>query len=239
MVYLQYQTTRTPSLANPQLPKTPPGTRSMSPLHHALLHTCMIPHKKTFLRRPIYQGIQFRSPCNIHQTIFYGQYRSQNLPLHASMLHTTLYAPTWSYDYAYEDIFCDILSTAQENIVQDKTITFFTDTRTFALHVIIHFKIRFKHKFESKILPVSLFRVRVRVMVQSATCPQLRKYYYTNKDGGVLYHQCASQLFPQSQIKGSSRYPIDDYSMLDSFEIISNDITFVNSFPLFPPNLSF
>ena len=49
-----------------------------------------------------------------------------------------------------------------------------------ASHVIVHFKILFKHTFESKHFHFSLFRVRVRVMVmvrvrvtvQSDTSPQ-------------------------------------------------------------------
>ena len=37
--------------------------------HHELLQTRTISHKKTFLSQPICQGIRFRLPCNVRQTI--------------------------------------------------------------------------------------------------------------------------------------------------------------------------
>ena len=44
--------------------------------HHALIQTRTILHTKIFLSQPIYQGILFRSPCNLRHTI------SRNKPGH-------------------------------------------------------------------------------------------------------------------------------------------------------------
>ena len=54
-------------------------------------------------------------------------------------------------------------------IFRDKAVILFTDTPMIVSHIIVHFKIRFKHKFESKISPFYFFTVRVRV--QPATIP--------------------------------------------------------------------
>ena len=59
--------------------------------NNTLLQTRTIPYTEKFLCQPICQGIRFRSEFNTHQTICYEQSRSQNIPLHASRLHTTLY----------------------------------------------------------------------------------------------------------------------------------------------------
>ena len=53
----------------------------------------------------IYQGIQFRPPCNVCQKFLYKQVRSQNIPLNVSTLQTTSYASTSSYDSIYKDFF--------------------------------------------------------------------------------------------------------------------------------------
>ena len=62
-------------------------------------------HKDVFCQ-PFCQGIWFRSPCHVRHTVFYEHTRSQNLPLHVSMLQTTSYASTWYYDSTYEEMFC-------------------------------------------------------------------------------------------------------------------------------------
>ena len=38
--------------------------------HHTILQNLMISHTKIFLRQPICQGVQFRSPCNVRHTNF-------------------------------------------------------------------------------------------------------------------------------------------------------------------------
>ena len=122
--------------------------------HHTLLHNPTIIHTKTF-------SVPACHPRKIYRCIAARSTRYHVLPHNPTILHTK--------------IFCASLSTAQENIIQDKTVTVFTDTPTLASHVIVHFKIRLKHKCRSKIFPFYFFRVRVmvtvrvRLTVQSAT----------------------------------------------------------------------
>ena len=80
---------------------------------HALLQNSVISHTKKFLRQPICQSIQSRSAFNAHQNILYKQAWSQDIPLHDSMLYTTLYGFIWSYNSAYEESFCTRLSPVQ------------------------------------------------------------------------------------------------------------------------------
>ena len=62
--------------------------------HHVLLLTRNISHTMTFLRQPIFQGISFKSTCNVRHIFVYEKSQSQNIPLHASTIHTTLYTST-------------------------------------------------------------------------------------------------------------------------------------------------
>ena len=88
--------------------------------HHALFQNNIIPRTKTFSCQPICQGIRFRSVYNVLQTFLYEQYQSQNIPLHASRIHTTLYTSTQSYYYTYQDIFHSSLSPPQEKSSETK-----------------------------------------------------------------------------------------------------------------------
>ena len=129
---------------NPVSNKQRPVT-TLSILHNQLTETPTIIHTKKF-------SVPACHPRKIYRCIAARSTRYHVLPHNPTIIHTK--------------IFFASLSTAQENIIQDKTVTVFTDTPTLASHVIVHFKIRLKHKCRSKIFPFYFFRVRVMVTVR-------------------------------------------------------------------------
>ena len=65
------------------------------------------------------------------------------------------------------------------------------------------------------------------------------KNSHNNEDWGVLGYLFSLQWFPHQWRWGSARVYYSGFTTLDTFEIISNCIFFVNIFPIFPPTLSF
>ena len=126
------------------------------------------------------------------------------------------------------------MSPTQENIIWDKTVTVFIDTPTLPSHIIIFFKIRFKHTFESEISPFHYLVLglwlglglqsnqpltRNRYISLHATTQVdyyfyfyvLCKYYHTNEDKGVLENPYSSQVLHTNKYGLMLGNPIQDY----------------------------
>ena len=109
------------------------------------------------------------------------------IPARSTRHYTLLHNTTILHTKIFFAPFCH----QRRNFFRDKTVTFFTDTPMLASHVIVHFKIRFRHKFGSKNPPFYFFwvRVRVGVRVKSTTIPQ--EVYIATRD----YMRCLLFLF--------------------------------------------